>query len=205
VRTEGVEPSWPKPPVSETGAYPCSATSAGWEPPACAWRAAPSVLLAQAAGRGRDCASRSCSRRALRRVSSWITLAGRDVLRFGVATRTTCRCIRLSSRWVMGVPRHPGRAPEVAWRCVPRARGDVALRNGRSCGRASPPGFEPGRARLELAVLPATPRACAKRTARIERASPEWRSGALPAELRSRDLPGWSRTSLRRRRTELVH
>ena len=28
VRTEGVEPSWPKPPVSETGAYPCSATSA---------------------------------------------------------------------------------------------------------------------------------------------------------------------------------
>jgi hypothetical protein len=44
----------------------------------------------------------------------------------------------------------------------------------------------------------------AKRTTRVERASPEWRSGALPAELRPRSTPGWSRTSgLCRRRTAL--
>jgi hypothetical protein len=43
-----------------------------------------------------------------------------------------------------------------------------------------------------------------KRTTRIERASPEWRSGALPSELRPRDTPGWNRTSgLCRRRTAL--
>jgi hypothetical protein len=44
-----------------------------------------------------------------------------------------------------------------------------------------------------------------KRTARIERASPEWRSGALPSELRPpRGTPGWSRTSgLCRRRAAL--
>jgi hypothetical protein len=43
------------------------------------------------------------------------------------------------------------------------------------------------------------------RTTRIERASPEWRSGALPAELRPRSgTPGWTRTSgLCRRRTAL--
>ena len=50
-------------------------------------------------------------------------------------------------------------------------------------------------------MLPVTPRASAKWTARIERASPEWRPGALPAELRPRsDTPGWSRTSGRCRR-----
>src|SRR4051794_16261575 len=66
---------------------------------------------------------------------------------------------------------------------------------------AGPPGFEPGPARLELAMLPVTPRACEERTARIERASPEWRSGALPAELRPRgDTPGWIRTSVPCRR-----
>src|SRR6478735_6068013 len=37
-----------------------------------------------------------------------------------------------------------------------------------------------------------TPRVC-KRTTRIERASPGWRPGALPSELRPRDRPGWSR------------
>jgi hypothetical protein len=43
-----------------------------------------------------------------------------------------------------------------------------------------------------------------KRTTRIERAYPEWRSGALPSELRPRDTPGWNRTSgLCRRRTAL--
>src|SRR2546430_11124127 len=46
------------------------------------------------------------------------------------------------------------------------------------------PGVEPGPARLELAVLPFTPQACRERTTRIERASPEWRPGALPSELR---------------------
>ena len=70
---------------------------------------------------------------------------------------------------------------------------------------AGPPGVEPGPARLELAVLPFTPQASAERTTRIERASPEWRPGALPSELRPRsDTPGWSRTSgLCRRRTAL--
>jgi hypothetical protein len=44
-----------------------------------------------------------------------------------------------------------------------------------------------------------------KRTTRLERASPEWRSGALPSELRPlRNTPGWTRTSgLCRRRTAL--
>jgi hypothetical protein len=67
------------------------------------------------------------------------------------------------------------------------------------------PGVEPGPARLELAVLPFTPQARAKRTTRIERASPEWRPGALPSELRPRSgTPGWTRTSgLCRRRTAL--
>src|SRR3954471_24480708 len=55
---------------------------------------------------------------------------------------------------------------------------------------ASPPGFEPGLARLELAVLPLHHGLVhrVKRTARVERASPEWRSGALPAELRSHEI-----------------
>ena len=48
---------------------------------------------------------------------------------------------------------------------------------------ASPPGFEPGLTRLELVVLPLH-HGLVKRTTRVERASPEWRSGALPAELR---------------------
>jgi hypothetical protein len=67
------------------------------------------------------------------------------------------------------------------------------------------PGVEPGPARLELAVLPFTPQAYRERTTRIERASPEWRPGALPSELRPRSgTPGWSRTSgLCRRRTAL--
>ena len=67
------------------------------------------------------------------------------------------------------------------------------------------PGVEPGPARLELAVLPFTPQACAERTTRIERVSPEWRPGALPSELRPRSgTPGWTRTSgLCRRRTAL--
>src|SRR3954470_4897240 len=45
----------------------------------------------------------------------------------------------------------------------------------------------------------------AERTTRIERASPGWRPGALPSELRPRSgTPGWSRTSgLCRRRTAL--
>jgi hypothetical protein len=70
---------------------------------------------------------------------------------------------------------------------------------------AGPPGVEPGPARLELAVLPFTPQAYEKRTTRIERASPEWRSDALPSELRPRSgTPGWNRTSgLCRRRTAL--
>src|SRR3954447_4323935 len=58
------------------------------------------------------------------------------------------------------------------------------------------PGIEPGPARLELAMLPFTPQAYAERTTRIERASPEWRPGALPSELRPRrGTPGWRRTS----------
>jgi ketosteroid isomerase-like protein len=36
-------------------------------------------------------------------------------------------------------------------------------------------------------VLPLTPRAYGERTTRIERASPEWRPGALPSELRPRE------------------
>ena len=70
---------------------------------------------------------------------------------------------------------------------------------------AGPPGLEPGPARLELVVLPFTPRASAERTTRIERVSPEWRPGALPSDLRPRSgTPGWSRTSgLCRRRTAL--
>ena len=67
------------------------------------------------------------------------------------------------------------------------------------------PGLEPGPARLELAVLPLTPQAYRERTTRIERASPGWRPGALPAELRPPSgTPGWSRTSgLCRRRAAL--
>lgn len=48
-----------------------------------------------------------------------------------------------------------------------------------------------------------TPRAFRERTTRIERASPGWKPGALPSELRPRDetsTPGWSRTSGRCRR-----
>lgn len=51
--------------------------------------------------------------------------------------------------------------------------------------KANPPGFEPGPTRLELGVLPLHHR-FAKRTTRVERASPEWRSGALPSELHPR-------------------
>ena len=71
--------------------------------------------------------------------------------------------------------------------------------------RAGPPGVEPGPARLELAVLPLHHRPDEKRTARVERASPEWGPGALPAELRPRGgTPGWTRTSgLCRRGTAL--
>ena len=70
---------------------------------------------------------------------------------------------------------------------------------------AGPPGLEPGLTRLELAVLPFTPRACRERTTRIERASPGWRPGALPSELRPPSgTLGWTRTSgLCRRRTAL--
>jgi hypothetical protein len=69
---------------------------------------------------------------------------------------------------------------------------------------AGPPGLEPGPTRLELVVLPLH-HGPVKRTTRIERASPEWRPGALPSELRPRSgTPGWSRTSgLCRRRTAL--
>jgi hypothetical protein len=71
--------------------------------------------------------------------------------------------------------------------------------------RAGPPGVEPGPARLELAVLSVYTTGLRERTARLERASPEWRSGALPTELRPRSgTPGWSRTSvLCRRRAAL--
>ena len=72
-----------EPPVSETRAYPVPPHPiAGAEPQAWSLRAA-RLPLAHAAGRGRDRSSRSCSRRALRRVSSWITLAGRGDSRFG--------------------------------------------------------------------------------------------------------------------------
>jgi hypothetical protein len=50
-------------------------------------------------------------------------------------------------------------------------------------GAAGPPGVEPGPTRLELVVLPLH-HGPVKRTTRIERASPEWRPGALPSELR---------------------
>jgi hypothetical protein len=72
---------------------------------------------------------------------------------------------------------------------------------------AGPPGVEPGPARLELAVLLFTPRAFEKRTTRIEQASPGWKPGALPSELRPRiGTPGWSRTSVLCLRTAaLVH
>src|SRR5262249_39778844 len=62
-----------------------------------------------------------------------------------------------------------------------------------------PPGIEPGLARLELAVLPLH-HGLVKRTTRIERASPDWRSGALPPELRPQSTSGRSRTSDRCRR-----
>ncbi len=54
-------------------------------------------------------------------------------------------------------------------------------------------------------MLPLTPRAFEERTTRIERASPEWSSGALPSELRPPSgTPGWSQTSgLYRRRAAL--
>jgi hypothetical protein len=54
-------------------------------------------------------------------------------------------------------------------------------------------------------VLPLTPRAFEERTTRVERASPEWRSGALPSELRPPNgTPGWIQTSgLCRRRAAL--
>jgi hypothetical protein len=54
-------------------------------------------------------------------------------------------------------------------------------------------------------MLPDTPQAYESGRPRVERASPEWRSGALPSELRRpRGTPGWSRTSgLCRRRTAL--
>ena len=56
----------------------------------------------------------------------------------------------------------------------------------RSRVRAGSPGFEPGPARLELAMLPLHHEPL-KRTTRVERASPEWRSGALPTELHPRE------------------
>jgi hypothetical protein len=70
---------------------------------------------------------------------------------------------------------------------------------------ANPPGFEPGLARLELAVLSSYTTSSYKRTTRLERASPGWRPGALPTELHPREsTPGWNRTSvLCRRRAAL--
>src|SRR6266508_3053392 len=81
--------------------------------------------------------------------------------------------------------------------------GAGSVKAGRKRTPVSP--VEVGPARLGLAVLPFTPQACAERTIRIERVSPEWRPGALPSELRPQSgTPGWSRTSgLCRRRTAL--
>jgi hypothetical protein len=71
-------------------------------------------------------------------------------------------------------------------------------------GLAGPPGFAPGPTRLELVVL-LLHHGPVKPTTRVERASPGWRPGALPAELRRHGTPGRSRTGdLRPRKTALV-
>src|SRR3954452_869096 len=111
---------------------------------------------------------------------------------------------------VMGCDRNPhvtvrrgGRSPlggDTAFPDNRTASARDALSNGTGL-----PGVEPGPTRLELVVLPLHHRP-PKRTTRIERVSPEWRSGALPTELRPRDTPGWSRTSgLCLRRAALFH
>jgi hypothetical protein len=146
----GSNPHGQWPPVSETGAYSDSATSAR-EPQAVKQTGGSS---SQAAGRGGCRFDRAASRRACRRDSSTTTLAGRCGCLGRAATRTRCRFI--SSRLCV-------------WNRPARGRTRTSEVGAR---RAS-----------------AYTTGLRKRTARIERASPKWRSGALPTELRPREEP----------------
>ena len=96
-------------------------------------------------------------------------------------------------------PAKPARAAAIrimsrSWRAVGRGVEPPTRRRGRR-GRSTdeiteplrpattdPPGFEPGPAEVGARRAAVTPRVY-KRTARLERASPDWRSGALPTEL----------------------
>src|SRR6266496_606815 len=141
---EGVEPSWPKPPVSETGA----STS---------FRHIRTRSRAGSAAR-RDL--RSLRRLRLRACDVEPSLAARLELH---DLRRARRCgthrphpvemtmhLLSSSRWWL-TPVTPRRAR--ADRCTRAARISSAAPR----SRADPPGFEPGPARLELAMLLLTP------------------------------------------------
>ena len=85
-------------------------------------------LRDHAAGRGWRGSGRDASRRAFRRVSSTITLAGRTACAGRAATRTRCRCISspLVVWWWASAPRRRDGAGRGARGPVPRARCDVA-------------------------------------------------------------------------------
>ena len=105
----------------------------------------------QAAGRGRCRSSRSRSSRALRRVSSWITLAERGVLWSGATARTTLGCMSFSS---LG--------------CGGRSRGALSPRERRRGGRrrTARRGVEPTTASISESVESAAGPFEARRTPR---------------------------------------
>ena len=161
--------------------------------------------VAHAAGRVGCRGSRARSRRAWRRASSCTTFAGRTgTWRAGRRTTYRCRCISSPFCLCEGAPasardvrsaasraigctraaRIRSASPSCATaRAVPSEPGamtpkPVITARFRTRGKAGAPGVEPGPARLELAMLAVTPRACENRTARLERATPGWRSAA---------------------------
>jgi hypothetical protein len=127
----------------------------------------------QAAGRGPGRSGRAASSRALRRVSSTTTFAGRGACLGRAATRTRCRCISCLLSVV-----------DRCFAAAPSGRPGRLLPSKRQACQGSNPdqrGWSSLCSRYTTGLR--------KRTARIERASPEWRPGALPSELRPRDAP----------------
>ena len=181
----GSNPHGLRPPASEAGAYPCSATSAQHlkddEPQAHA------AERAARRSRGRPRPPRSTSCRFEARLAADLELhdLGRARRRLGACrdpneVEMHLRLLSVS-KGARGALPVEGTAGEVG--------DELRARDDRDA--AGPPGLEPGPTRLELVMLPLH-HGPVKRTTRIERASPEWRPGALPSELRPRN---WVRRS----------